>query len=150
MRDLRRRSLSMQSAPFLHGELFADSDGLCDDRYGAYPHRFSQHETLKDTLPSKRGKIYADEAFRNLHPKLFIPSLETVQACLLLGQFLGGEGEYRTKHIYVGIARLHAEVIRLWEIPDDLPIVDREERRRTWLTVRINHQWSVEGRDCAV
>jgi hypothetical protein len=59
-----------------------------------------------------------------------------------LGQFLGGEGEYRTKHIYVGIARLHAEVLRLWEIPGDLPVVDREERRRTWLTVRISYQWS--------
>ncbi|CEJ56715.1 hypothetical protein PMG11_02914 [Penicillium brasilianum] len=104
--------------------------------------RYSHHQTLKATLPPERGKIYADEAFRLLHPKLVIPSLETVQACLLLGQFLGGEGEYRTKHIYVGIARLHAEVIRLWEIPDDLPVVAREERRRTWLTVRISYQWS--------
>lgn len=132
----------MQSAPSLHGESLADPDGLCDDRCGAHPHRYSHHQTLQATLPSERGKIYADEAFRLLHPRLVIPSLETVQACLLLGQFLGGEGEYRTKHIYVGIARLHAEVIRLWEIPDDLPVVDREERRRTWLTVRISYQWS--------
>ncbi|KAF3386150.1 hypothetical protein F1880_000593 [Penicillium rolfsii] len=104
--------------------------------------RYSHHQSLKPTPPSERGKIYADEAFRLLHPKLVMPSLETIQACLLLGQFLGGEGEYRTKHIYVGIARLHAEVIRLWEVPDDLPVVDREERRRTWLTVRISSQWS--------
>lgn len=132
----------MQSAPSLHGEFLAGPDGLCDDRCSTHPHRYSHHQSLKATPPSERGKIYADEAFRLLHPKLVIPSLETVQACLLLGQFLGGEGEYRTKHIYVGIARLHAEVIRLWEVPDDLPVVDREERRRTWLTVRISYQWS--------
>lgn len=132
----------MQSAPFLHGEFLASPDGLCDDRCGAHPHRYSHHQTLQATLPLERGRIYADEAFRLLHPKLVTPSLETVQACLLLGQFLGGEGEYRTKHIYVGIARLHAEVIRLWEIPEDPPVVDREERRRTWLTVRISYQWS--------
>lgn len=132
----------MQFAPSLHGEFLADLYRLCDDRCGAHLHRYSHHPFLKDTPPSERGKIYADEAFRLLHPRLVIPSLETVQACLLLGQFLGGEGEYRTKHIYVGIARLHAEVIRLWEIPENLTVVDREERRRTWLTVRISYQWS--------
>ncbi|KFY10483.1 hypothetical protein V491_07629 [Pseudogymnoascus sp. VKM F-3775] len=70
------------------------------------------------------------------------PSVATVQVCVLIGHYLGGEGDVKSKHIYLGIARLHAQAIRLWEMPPDSTIVSREIRRRTWLSVIIAENWS--------
>ncbi|KFZ07716.1 hypothetical protein V502_09822 [Pseudogymnoascus sp. VKM F-4520 (FW-2644)] len=70
------------------------------------------------------------------------PSVATVQVCVLIGHYLGGEGDVKSKHIYLGIARLHAQAMRLWEMPPDSTIVSREVRRRTWLSVIIAENWS--------
>lgn len=70
------------------------------------------------------------------------PSLETVQACILVGQFFGGEGDAKAKHIYLGIARLHAQTIRLWEVSPELCSVSQEIRSRTWLSITIANTWS--------
>jgi hypothetical protein len=79
---------------------------------------------------------------RLLHLQLIEPIVTTVQAGILIGRYLGGEGDVRGKHIYIGISRLHAQVIRIWEISDSSTIVTREIRRRTWLSVVIAEKWS--------
>jgi hypothetical protein len=67
------------------------------------------------------------------------PSLETVQGYLLVGFYFSGEGNIRGKHVYVGLARLHAELL---SPADTATVVLREERRRTWLTIYIAVHWS--------
>ncbi len=67
---------------------------------------------------------------------------KTIQAAILIGNYLGGEGDVIGKHIYIGIARLHAQAIRLWEVGGNPTIIEREIRRRTWLSVVISEEWS--------
>jgi hypothetical protein len=67
------------------------------------------------------------------------PGLEAVQGFLLIGFYFGGEGNIRGKHVYVGLARLHAELL---SPADTATVVLREERRRTWLTIYIAVHWS--------
>lgn len=50
------------------------------------------------------------EAIRLLYERMVTPGLETVQGFLLIGFYFGGEGNIRGKHVYVGLARLHAEL----------------------------------------
>ena len=82
---------------------------------------------------------------RLLEQDLINPSLVTVQSCILISQYLGGEGNVKAKHIYVGVAMLHSQVIRLSqtiEVINQSDIVTREVRRRTWLSVVIADRWS--------
>ncbi|KAH1592943.1 hypothetical protein KXX44_008252, partial [Aspergillus fumigatus] len=44
---------------------------------------------------------------------------------------------------YIGIARTHAEVLSLWAMPPNSTVVHREERRRTWLSIRIADPWTI-------
>jgi NADH dehydrogenase len=67
------------------------------------------------------------------------PGLETAQGFLLIGYYFGGEGNIQGKHIYVGIARLHADVLPPEETAS---VVLREELRRTWLSIYIASHWS--------
>ncbi|KAL5354340.1 hypothetical protein ACLOAV_000429 [Pseudogymnoascus australis] len=104
--------------------------------------RFSRNECFRPFDPRSRGKEFADEARRHIHLQMMNPSVATVQACVLIGHYLGGEGDVKSKHIYLGIARLHAQAMRLQEMPLDSTIVSREIRRRTWLSVIIAENWS--------
>lgn len=70
------------------------------------------------------------------------PSLETVQGFILISYFFAGEGEVQAKHIYVGLARLHAEALPVSSIPNGLNVVYEEEYRRTLLSVHIANHWS--------
>ncbi|OBT73455.1 hypothetical protein VF21_07254 [Pseudogymnoascus sp. 05NY08] len=104
--------------------------------------RFSRNECFRPFDPRSRGKEFSDEARRHIHLQMMDPSVATVQVCVLIGHYLGGEGDVKSKHIYLGLARLHAQAIRLWEMPVDSTIVSREIRRRTWLSVIIAENWS--------
>lgn len=105
-------------------------------------YRFSQDQFFSTSDPRSRGRHYASEAMQLLHQVMIVPSLETVQASIILGNYLGGEGDNRGKHIYIGIARIHAESIRLSEVPVHSTIAVKEEYRRTWLAVCIADRWS--------
>lgn len=67
------------------------------------------------------------------------PSLETVQGFLLIGYYLSGEGNVDGKHIYIGLARLHAERLSLG---DNATAVHLEEYRRSWLSIHVASHWS--------
>jgi len=60
----------------------------------------------------------------------------------LISNYLGGEGNVQGKYIYIGIARLHAEAIRLREHLENVSPLVNEVRRRTWLSVVICDKWS--------
>lgn len=105
-------------------------------------YRYSQNQVFNDIPPGSRGQVYAAEATRLLQGHLGAPSLETTQACVLIGHFMGGEGDIKSKHTYFGLAKLHAENLSLWAMPQNLTVVHREERRRTWLSVRIADHWT--------
>jgi hypothetical protein len=76
-----------------------------------------------------------------LHQQMIKPSLETIQVSILISHYLGGITDVRGKHIYIGIARLHSQAIRLSQIPADVT-VQTEIRRRTWLSVVMSDKWS--------
>lgn len=105
-------------------------------------HRYSQNQVFNGIPPGSRGQVYAAEATRLLQLQLSMPSLETTQACVLIGHFMGGEGDLKSKHTYFGLAKLHAENLSLWAMPQNLTVVHREERRRTWLSVRVADHWT--------
>jgi hypothetical protein len=104
--------------------------------------RFSKHDCFRTSDPRSRGKVYAEEAMRLLYQELINPTVETVQACILIAHYLGGEGDVKGKHIYIGIARLHSQAVRLWETSEESDIITREIRQRTWLSVVIADKWS--------
>lgn len=107
-------------------------------------YRYSQNPIFHGVPPGSRGQVYAAEAARLLQEQLSFPSLETTQACILIGHFMGGEGDTKAKHTYFGLAKMHAENLSLWAmpLPQNLSVVHREERRRTWLSVRIADHWT--------
>lgn len=58
---------------------------------------------------------------------------------LLIGYYFSGEGSIQEKHIYVGLARLHDNLLS----PENTTtVVLREEIRRTWLSIHIASHWS--------
>jgi Fungal specific transcription factor domain len=79
---------------------------------------------------------------RLLHRQLINPTVTTVQSCILIAHYFGGEGDVKSKNIYIGIARLHSQAIHLWETLEDSDIITGEIRRRTWLSVVIAEKWS--------
>jgi hypothetical protein len=105
--------------------------------------RFSKNSVFNGVAPESRGKLYAGEAIRLFQERVNYPSLETVQGAVLLGHLVGGEGDAQTKQAYIGIARTHAEVLSLWVMPPNSTVVHREERRRTWLSIRIADPWTI-------
>ncbi|KAF9894126.1 hypothetical protein FE257_009099 [Aspergillus nanangensis] len=101
--------------------------------------RYSNHRIFRNIAPCARGKLYATEAIRRCHAHMVSPSLETVQGFLLIGYYFSGEGSIQGKHIYVGLAHLHADLLT----PEDTPtLVLQEERRRTWLSIHVASHWS--------
>ncbi|QGA15943.1 hypothetical protein EYB26_003605 [Talaromyces marneffei] len=101
--------------------------------------RYSTNRIFSNVSPCARGKLYATEAIRRCHERMVSPSLETVQGFLLIGYYFSGEGSIQGKHTYVGLARLHADLLS----PEDTPtVVLREELRRTWLSIHIASHWS--------
>ncbi|KAL6238323.1 hypothetical protein BDW75DRAFT_201524 [Aspergillus navahoensis] len=101
--------------------------------------RFSSNPIFDGTAPCDRGKTFAAEAVRLCQPYMISPSLEMAQAFLLIGYYFSGESNVDGKHIYVGLARLHAERLSLG---DNLNAVYQEEYRRTWLSIHITSHWS--------
>ncbi|EAW06430.1 putative C6 transcription factor [Aspergillus clavatus NRRL 1] len=105
--------------------------------------RFSKNPIFDGVAPGSRGKIYAAEAIRLFQERMNYASLETVQGAVLLGHLVGGEGDAQAKQAYIGIARAHAEVLSLWTMPPNSTVVHREERRRTWLSIRAADPWTI-------
>ncbi|GFF29083.1 uncharacterized transcriptional regulatory protein C1327.01c [Aspergillus udagawae] len=105
--------------------------------------RFSKNPVFNGVSPESRGKLYAGEAIRLFQERVNYPSLETVQGAVLLGHLVGGEGDAQAKQVYISIARTHAEVLSLWAMPPTSTVVHREERRRTWLSIRIADPWTI-------
>ncbi|CAG7985062.1 unnamed protein product [Penicillium nalgiovense] len=104
--------------------------------------RFSDNPVFHGIARGSRGSIYISEAVRLIQQSIIIPSLESMQGLILIGYYYGGEGDGKAKHIYTGLARLHAETLSLWEIPKDGSLLSQEEHRRTWLSVNIASDWS--------
>ncbi|KAJ5757232.1 uncharacterized protein N7511_007414 [Penicillium nucicola] len=104
--------------------------------------RFSNHPHYNDIVRGQRGKLGASAVETLIHQFITTPSLETVQALILIGYYYGGEGNTKAKHIYSGLARLHAEALGMPVIPKDATIMRQEEYRRTWLSVHIASHWT--------
>ncbi|KAF3026049.1 hypothetical protein E8E15_003346 [Penicillium rubens] len=104
--------------------------------------RFSDDPVFHGIARGSRGSIYISEAVRLFQQSIITPSLESMQGLILIGYYYGGEGDGKAKHIYTGLARLHAETLSLWEIPKDGSLLSQEEHRRTWLSVNIASDWS--------
>lgn len=104
--------------------------------------RFSDNPVFHGIARGSRGKIYVSEAVRLAQQSIIIPSLESMQGLILIGYYYGGEGDPKAKHVYIGLARLHAETLSFWDVPRDGSPLSQEEHRRTWLSVNIGSAWS--------
>ncbi|PLB50586.1 hypothetical protein P170DRAFT_381458 [Aspergillus steynii IBT 23096] len=104
--------------------------------------RYSNNRIFDGISPCLRGRIFASEAVRLCQQHIASPSLETVQGFILISYYFAGEGEVQAKHVYAGLARLHAEALPMSAIPNDSNVVYEEEYRRTWLSVHIANHWS--------
>ncbi|CAG7944798.1 unnamed protein product [Penicillium olsonii] len=104
--------------------------------------RFSDSSHFQGVARGKRGKMYISEAEHLTQQSLIAPSLESVQGLILIGYYYGGEGNTKAKHIYSGLARLHAEALSFPDIPNDVSPMRQEEHRRTWLSVLIASHWT--------
>ncbi|KAL4939200.1 hypothetical protein BDV06DRAFT_39076 [Aspergillus oleicola] len=122
------RRLNDGTAPMIH--IYA----MC-----ALAARFSNNPVFGNTAPCDRGKFFATEAVRLCQPYMISPSLESVQGFLLIGYYFSGEGNVDGKHIYIGLARLHAERLSCSE---DSSVVYQEEYRRGWLSIHVASHWS--------
>ncbi|KAL4874357.1 hypothetical protein BJY04DRAFT_212139 [Aspergillus karnatakaensis] len=100
---------------------------------------FSNNPVFDGIPPCNRGKAFAMEAVRLSQPYIIAPSLETVQGYMLIGYYYSGEGSVDGKHIYIGLARLHAERLSL---NDSTTAVYQEEYRRNWLSIHVASHWS--------
>ena len=89
----------------------------------ALAERFSNHSHYHDIARGLRGKLGASAVESLIHQSIITPSLETVQALILIGYYYGGEGNTKAKHIYSGLARLHAEALGMPDIPKDATIM---------------------------
>ncbi|KAJ5970564.1 uncharacterized protein N7479_000482 [Penicillium vulpinum] len=106
--------------------------------------RFSDDPVFDGIPRGLRGNVYITEAVRLAQQAIILPSLESMQAMVLIGYYYGGEGDTKAKHVYIGLARLHAETLSLWDATkdDSLSPLHQEEYRRTWLSVDIGSAWS--------
>jgi hypothetical protein len=104
--------------------------------------RFSNHPHYNDIPRGQRGKLGTSAVESLIHQSIITPSLEIVQALILIGYYYGGEGNTKAKHIYSGLARLHAEALGMPAIPKDATTMRQEEYRRTWLSVHIASHWT--------
>ncbi|KAL4868003.1 hypothetical protein BDV12DRAFT_186281 [Aspergillus spectabilis] len=100
---------------------------------------FSNNSVFDGVSPCHRGEVFVAEAVRLSQPYMIAPSLETVQGFLLIGYYYSGEGSVDGKHIYIGLARLHAERLSL---NDNASAVYQEEYRRNWLSIHVASHWS--------
>ncbi|KAJ6032846.1 uncharacterized protein N7446_008860 [Penicillium canescens] len=108
----------------------------------AMAERFSNQPHYHDIARGQRGKLGASAVESLIQQYITTPSLETVQALILIGYYYGGEGNTKAKHIYSGLARLHAEALGMPDIPNGATIMRQEEYRRTWLSVHIASHWT--------
>ncbi|KAJ5372717.1 hypothetical protein N7517_004723 [Penicillium concentricum] len=104
--------------------------------------RFSNDPVFHGIARGSRGTIYISEAVRLAQQSIIMPSLESMQGLILIGYYYGGEGDTKAKHVYIGLARLHAETLPFWDVPQDDSPISQEEYRRTWLSVNIASDWS--------
>lgn len=142
MKGERPCYMYMRCVRLLPGIVYAFSLSFCFGLFFLIERcRYSQNQVFNQVPPGSRGQVYAAEATRLLQQQLTYPSLESTQACLLIGHFMGGERDIKSKHTYLGLAKLHAENLSLWAMPQNLTVVHREERRRTWLSVRVADHW---------
>ncbi|KAL4808031.1 hypothetical protein BDV18DRAFT_158150 [Aspergillus unguis] len=101
--------------------------------------RFSNNPVFEGTSPCERGNAFITEAIRLCQPYMISPCLDTVQGFLLIAYYLSGEGNMDGKHVYIGLARLHAERLSINDHPS---AVFQEEFRRSWLSILITGHWS--------
>ncbi|CZR53483.1 uncharacterized protein PAC_03362 [Phialocephala subalpina] len=104
--------------------------------------RFSNNAFFSDINPRERGDHYAKESNRLLD--LRDVSLNTVQACVLLGAFSITRGEAHAESVYYGVACRIALLLDLAHKPTSNSI-EREVNVRVWWSLCMIDVWSSAG-----
>ncbi|KAK5046592.1 hypothetical protein LTR84_007353 [Exophiala bonariae] len=104
--------------------------------------RFSEDPFFAGIDPRVRGRPYAQEAEHLLN--LRDVSLQTVQACVLIGAYVITDGDAAVEAVYYGIACRNALVL---DLPNMIALsrVEQEVNRRTWWTLCMIDVWSSNG-----
>lgn len=117
--------------------------------------RFSRHPAVASRIPYIAGEAFVSKARRIISMEFDDPSLETVQAMILLVQHDFFRSKGKKSMIYISMAIRMAATLELHqESPDpSLSFLEREQRRRTYWSLvvldRLGHSashWQVQLR----
>jgi hypothetical protein len=102
--------------------------------------RFSTHAEIR--LQAEKFTI---ESKRELKADLENICLENVQACIIVGNLCGAEGNNDSEALFFGIAMRLAKILHLaFESTFETTIM-RETKRRVWWTLYMIDRWSAAG-----
>lgn len=117
--------------------------------------RFSRHPAVASRIPYLAGESFVSKARRVISMEFDDPTLETVQAMILLIQHDFFRSKGKKSMIYISMAIRMATTLGLHEEPTDpnLTFLEREQRRRTYWSLvvldRLGHSsshWQVQLR----
>lgn len=104
--------------------------------------RFSEDPFFAGVDPRIRGRPYAQEAEHLLN--LREVSLQTVQACVLIGAYVITDGDAAVEAVFYGIACRNALLLDLPNLAA-MSRVEQEVNRRAWWTLCMIDVWSSNG-----
>lgn len=102
--------------------------------------RFSSHAGIR--LQTEK---FAMDSKRELKADLDHICLENVQACILVGNLCGAEGNNDTEALFFGIAMRMARILHLAVESINETAITRETKRRVWWTLYMIDRWSAAG-----
>lgn len=93
----------------------------------------------------ERKFFFTDSAKTALKAQVDNFCLDTLRACILVGNLYGAEGDSNIESLFFGLAFRIAHILRLPESNDDDGPIVREERVRTWWSLYMIDRWSSAG-----
>ncbi|KAH6695349.1 hypothetical protein F5X68DRAFT_219817 [Plectosphaerella plurivora] len=102
--------------------------------------RFAPHPDIRS-----RGSMYCAKGMAALKDNLEHVCVETIQACILVGNNCFGDGDADAESLYFVLAVRMAEILKLGQCSDADDGVTRETKRRIFWTCFIIDTWASGG-----
>lgn len=104
--------------------------------------RFSARQQSRDL-----ASTWTAEAKRLILLDLGNPCLENIQACVVIGNVAGCEGDASSEVLFFAMATRMAQILRLGESNPADSVLQREQKLRIWWTLWMIDKWSSAGSD---
>lgn len=104
--------------------------------------RFSQSATIR-----ARKALFMEAVRDALKQRIDDFSLDTLRACILVGNLYGAEGHSNVESVFFAIAFRIAHIIKLPHSNSEDDSIAREEKIRSWWSLYMVDRWSSAGLD---